>query len=156
MSQNADDTGVKEPLVLRGSSLTAFRISPSDTNYLVPIVDAVTHAELGVGFTAALEVFDPGGRTPPNTHWTAAELFFVLRGRARADAGDVSVELSAGDSLLVPPGTNHVIENIGTDNLVTFTVMCPNEGFAELIHAGAIVPAAHHLWTTSPNTEPPQ
>ena len=31
----------------------------------------------------------------------------------------------------------HVVENIGPDKLYCLTVMAPNEGFAEMIRAGA-------------------
>ena len=41
-----------------------------------------------------------------------------------------------GDSLLLHPGSEHVIENTGAGKLYTLTVMTPNEGFAELIRNG--------------------
>jgi len=37
---------------------------------------------------------------------------------------------------MLRPGTEHVIENTGEAKLYTLTFMVPNEGFAELIHAG--------------------
>ena len=34
-----------------------------------------------------------------------------------------------GDTLVLPPGTEHVVENTGPDRLYCLTVMVPNEGF---------------------------
>ncbi len=39
-------------------------------------------------------------------------------------------------SLLLHPGSEHVIENTGAGKLYTLTVMTPNEGFSELIRGG--------------------
>jgi quercetin dioxygenase-like cupin family protein len=32
----------------------------------------------GVSFTLVVEIFEPGGKTPPNTHAVAEEAFFVM------------------------------------------------------------------------------
>ncbi len=37
---------------------------------------------------------------------------------------------------MLPPGIEHVVENLGPEKLYCLTVMVPNEGFAELIRAG--------------------
>jgi len=37
---------------------------------------------------------------------------------------------------VVRPGHEHVVENPNEERLYCLTVMMPNEGFAELIHAG--------------------
>ena len=114
----------------------AYRISPDDSNRLVLIFDPQAEQ---APFVACVEIFDEGGATPPNTHLKAHEMFFVLRGQARARAGSVITELGPGDSLLVPPGGEHVIENIGAGRLYTLTVMVPDEDFAALIRAGTEV-----------------
>jgi hypothetical protein len=41
-----------------------------------------------------------------------------------------------GDSLLLPPGSPHVIENKGATRLYTLTLTVPNDEFAELIRSG--------------------
>ena len=114
-----------------------YRISPGDTNYFALLLDPAGDA---VDLTCVVEIFKPGGRTPPNTHQVAQELFFVLKGTGRAHCGGRTVELAPGDALLVPPGHEHVIENTGAGKLYTLTVMIPNEGFAELIRNGTPVP----------------
>jgi mannose-6-phosphate isomerase-like protein (cupin superfamily) len=92
----------------------------------------------GVPFTAIVEIFDPGGRTPPNTHQHAHELFFVLSGRGIAHCGGESFPVAPGDSFVVRPGHEHVVENPNAEPLYCLTVMTPNEGFAELIRAGLL------------------
>lgn len=123
-------------IVRRSGEYKAFRISPDDTNYMVCIADPVADKADGIGFTAIVEVYRKGGKTPPNTHAVAHEMFYVLSGEGTAYCDGESVALSAGDSIVVPPGSEHVVENTGPGKLYTLTVMVPNEEFAELIHRG--------------------
>jgi mannose-6-phosphate isomerase-like protein (cupin superfamily) len=111
----------------------AFRISPRDTNRLAIIFDPVAEH---TPFIACVEIFDVGGRTPPNAHRRAHEMFFVLKGEGLAHADGLTVPLRAGESLLVPPGSEHVIENTGATRLYTLTLMVPDEDFAALIRGG--------------------
>jgi len=115
----------------------AYRISPNDTNRLVLVFDPIGEA---ANFVFAVEIFDVGGRTPPNTHPRAQEMFYVLEGEGIAHCSGKSVALRRGDSLLLPPGTEHQIENTGRGRLYCLTFMTPNDDFAELIRAGT--PAA--------------
>jgi mannose-6-phosphate isomerase-like protein (cupin superfamily) len=111
----------------------AYRISAGDTNRLVLVFDPIgEHAN----FVFAIEIFDVGGRTPPNVHSAAQEMFYVLSGEGIAHSEGRSVAFKRGDSLLLPAGAAHVIENTGSTRLYCMTVMVPNEEFAELIRAG--------------------
>tara|TARA_R110002110_G_scaffold85816_2_gene223472 strand:- start:56442 stop:56876 length:435 start_codon:yes stop_codon:yes gene_type:complete len=123
-------------IVRRSGDYKAFRISPDDTNYMICIADPVADWHAGVGFTAIVEVYRVGGRTPPNSHAIAHEMFYVLAGEGMAYCDGVPVALAAGDSIVVPPGAEHVVENTGAGKLYTLTVMVPDEEFAELIHRG--------------------
>lgn len=127
-------------LVRRSGDYKAYRISPGDTNYMVCIADPVADADDGIGFTAIVEVYEKGGKTPPNAHRVAHELFYVLSGEGVAYCDGATTPLAAGDSIVVLPGTEHVVENTGPGKLYTLTVMVPNEEFAELIHNGTEVP----------------
>jgi hypothetical protein len=51
-----------------------------------------------------------------------------------------------GDSLLLPAGTLHVIENTGTTRLYCLTLMVSNQDFAELIRAGEPVALDDEDW----------
>ena len=111
----------------------AYRISPGDTNRLVLVFDSIGEQ---ANFVFAIEIFDPGGRTPPNVHSAAHEMFYVLSGEGIAYSEGKSVRICRGDSLLLSPGESHVIENTGSGRLYCMTVMVPNQDFAELIRSG--------------------
>ncbi|MEW6645496.1 MAG: cupin domain-containing protein [Pseudomonadota bacterium] len=111
----------------------AFRISPGDTNYFVMLFD---HATDRIDSIFVIEIFRPGGATPPNEHAAAHEFFHVLHGEGIARCDGKALPIRKGDSLLLHPGSEHVIENTGAGKLYTLTVMTPNEGFAELIRGG--------------------
>ena len=120
----------------RAADLQAFRISPTDSNYFACLLDPLAD---GVSFTLVVEIFEPGGRTPPNSHSIAEEAFFVLAGTGKATADGDSRDVGPGDVLVLRPGTEHVVENTGSGKLYCLTMMTPNEGFAELIRAGTPV-----------------
>ena len=125
-----------EPVLLKAASAArGHRISPRDTNYFVLLADPGDGADM----TCVVEIFAVGGKTPPNTHRRAHELFYVLKGSGLAHADGVTSALKQGDALLIRPGVEHVIENTGPGKLYTLTTMVPNEGFAELIRAGSPV-----------------
>jgi mannose-6-phosphate isomerase-like protein (cupin superfamily) len=115
----------------------AFRIAEGESNYFVMVFDDVGEQ---CGLVAVVEVFDVGGKTPPNQHLAANEYFFVLHGHGRArvggEVGGVWKNIAKGDALLVRPGVSHVVENLGTERLYCLTLMVPDEGFAALIRSG--------------------
>lgn len=112
----------------------AFRISSGDTNYFALVFEPAADE---VNLTCVVEIFTVGGKTPPNVHRRAHEMFFVLQGEGRALCDDDPPQpIRAGDALLVRPGTSHVIENTGPGKLYTLTVMVPDEDFAALIRNG--------------------
>lgn len=114
----------------------AFRISPNDTNRLAIVFDSAT---ANISLTICVEIFDVGGKTPPNRHQFAVEMFFILKGEGQATCDGKTVPILAGDSILVPPTGIHVIENTGSSRLYALGIMVPNEDFAELIRSGTPV-----------------
>jgi mannose-6-phosphate isomerase-like protein (cupin superfamily) len=115
------------------SRAQAFRISPADTNYFVMLFDETSDK---IDNIFVIEIFRAGGATPPNAHAAAHEFFHVLHGEGIARCDGKAVPIKKGCSLLLHPGSEHVIENTGGGKLYTLTVMTPNEGFAELIRGG--------------------
>ena len=91
------------------------------------------------GRPKVVEIFEPGGKTPPNTHSAAEECFFVLAGEGVATADDRTMPIGPGDCFVLRPGVEHVVENTGAKKLYCLTLMTPNEGFAELIRNGTPV-----------------
>lgn len=124
------------PVVKSPQDYQAYRISPHDSNRLAIIFDT---ASANTSLTCCVEIFDIGGKTPPNRHQWAVEMFFILKGEGRASCDGKTVSIQAGDSLLVPPTGTHLIENTGQTRLYTLCVMVPNEDFAELIRSGTPV-----------------
>src|SRR3954471_16753711 len=125
------------PATARGlTTYRCYRISPGDTNRLAIVFDPIQD---GVDFICTVEIFDVGGKTPPNSHPRGQEMFYILRGEGVASCAGKTVPLHAGDSLLVRPGAEHVIENTGAGRLYCLQVMVPNDDFAELIRRGTPV-----------------
>jgi mannose-6-phosphate isomerase-like protein (cupin superfamily) len=124
------------PVMKSPQDYQAFRISPGDTNRLAIVFDP---ASANASLTVCVEIFDAGGKTPPNRHQLAVEMFFVLKGRGQATCDGKTVIIKPGDSLLVPPMGTHVIENTGSERLYTLCIMVPNEDFVELIRSGTPV-----------------
>ncbi|MEQ8966554.1 MAG: cupin domain-containing protein [Azospirillaceae bacterium] len=127
------------PVVKRPEDYAAFRIAPDDTNYMACIADPIGEKDVGVGFTCVVEIYDVGGKTPPNAHKAAHEMFFILKGEGLAHCDGHTAPIGPGDTVLLPPGTTHVIENTGTGKLYALCLMVPNEDFAEMIRGGTPV-----------------
>ncbi|MEM9004612.1 MAG: cupin domain-containing protein [Cyanobacteria bacterium P01_F01_bin.86] len=121
------------PVIKSPKDYQAFRISPSDTNRLAIVFDPKI---ANMSLTYCVEIFDVGGKTPPNRHQIAVEMFFVLKGEGLATCDGKTVPIRSGDSILVPPTGIHGIENTGSTRLYALCIMVPNEDFAELIRSG--------------------
>ncbi|PSB61469.1 hypothetical protein DSM107010_53870 [Chroococcidiopsis cubana SAG 39.79] len=121
------------PVVKTPKDYQVYRISPDATNRLAIVFD---RASANVSPTVCVEIFDVGGKQPPNQHQWAVEMFFILKGEGLAHCDGKAVPIQAGDSLLVPPAGIHFIENISSGRLYTLCIMVPNEHFAELIRSG--------------------
>ncbi|MCL1468672.1 cupin domain-containing protein [Argonema galeatum] len=124
------------PVVKSLRDYQAFRISPQDSNRLAIVFDP---ASANVSLTLCVEIFDAGGKTPPNRHNMAVEMFFILKGEGLATCDGKTVSISAGDSILVPPTGTHELKNTGSGRLYALCFMVPNEDFVELIRSGTPV-----------------
>ncbi len=124
------------PVVKSPTDYQTFRISPQDTNRLAIVFDSQM---ANMSLTVCVEIFDVGGKTPPNRHQLAVEMFFVLKGEGTASCDGKMVPIQAGDSILVPPTGIHEICNTGAERLYALCIMVPNEDFAELIRSGTPV-----------------
>ncbi len=138
------------PVIQSPKDYQAYRISPNDTNRLAIVFDpAAAHASL----TICVEIFDEGGKTPPNRHQFAVEMFFVLKGEGVATCDGKTAPIRAGDSLLVPPTGIHEIRNTGSGRLYALCIMVPNEDFAELIRSGIPVELDEEDWRVLTRTD---
>ena len=122
-----------KPLLRRARDCRTSRIKPADTNKFVMLVDPLANK---LPFISVVEIFDVGGKTPLHHHGHAHEMFYVLSGRGKAHCNGEAFDMEKGDTLMLPPGLDHVVENVGPEKLYCLTVMVPNEGFAEMIRDG--------------------
>ncbi|MEH1837622.1 MAG: cupin domain-containing protein [Nostoc sp.] len=121
------------PLIKSPKDYQVYRISPDATNRLAIVFD---RASADVSPIVCVEIFDVGGKQPPNRHQSAVEMFFILKGEGLAHCDGKAVPIQAGDSFLVPPTDIHFIENTGLGRLYALSIMVPNDHFAELIRSG--------------------
>ena len=125
------------PVVRRLHELPAYLISPQDTVRLAELAGP----QQGSSTSVFLEIWEPGGAQPLNSHPDSAEIFIVLSGTAQAHSDDNQVVLTAGDVLVLQPGSEHRILNTSaTDQLFTLTVMANDGGFAKLVTDGTPTP----------------
>jgi mannose-6-phosphate isomerase-like protein (cupin superfamily) len=117
----------------RARTLQGFKIQAADSNYFAFTADPLAD---GTGFVQVIEIFAVGGRTPPNRHAVADEIFYVLEGQGVALCNGARIEVGKGDSFLVRAGHEHLVENTGPSRLYCLTTMVPDEDFAALIRAG--------------------
>lgn len=107
------------------------QISAADSNKFVLLCDGTQ-----VPFVSVIEIFDVGGKTPPNEHAEAFEYFYVLFGEGIAKVGDSIADIKQGSYFVVAPGQTHQVVNTGSTKLYVLTTMVPDEKFSDLIKSG--------------------
>lgn len=58
-------------------------------------------------------IIQRGQQTHLHRHHTSEELYYITQGEGRMTLGEEQFEVAAGDTICIPPGTAHCIENIG-------------------------------------------
>lgn len=66
-----------------------------------------------------------GSRTALHRHHVTEELYHVTAGEGRMTLGEHSVDVTVGDTVLIPPGTAHCIEATGSEALVILCCCSP-------------------------------
>ncbi len=82
----------------------------------------------------------PGTRTLLHRHRLTEEIYHVTAGRGRMTLGDETFDVVTGDSVLIPPGTPHCIEAVGTTPLRILCCCSPayTHDDTELLEAEAV------------------
>lgn len=125
------------PIIRKLTDIPGYLISPDDTVRLAELAGP----RHGTGTSVFLEIWEPGGAQPLNSHEDSAEIFIVLSGQAQAHSDDDVHELVAGDVLILQPGSEHRILNTSEDQrLYTITIMANDGGFARLVTDGTPAP----------------
>lgn len=66
-----------------------------------------------------------GGRTTLHRHHRTEELYHVLAGGGVMTLGEARFDVGPGDTVAIPPGTAHCIENSGAETLVFLCCCAP-------------------------------
>ena len=93
--------------------MTVHRTDPSPQDW--GVLHWLAGADIGnaQGLTLGRVTIDVGSANPRHVHDNCEEALYLLAGRLRHSIGDETVELEAGDVLVVGPGIVHHAENIG-------------------------------------------
>jgi mannose-6-phosphate isomerase-like protein (cupin superfamily) len=59
----------------------------------------------------------PGGETEEHYHRASEEIYLFTSGRGRMKLGDEEAGVSAGDTVVIPPGAPHKLWNTGPEPL---------------------------------------
>jgi len=130
----------ERPIVRSIFDLPTHLISPDDSVRLAGLAGP-PH---GSSASVFLEIWEPGGSQPFNSHAESAEVFIVIRGEAIAHSDQEEVRLKTGDILVLQPGSQHRIVNTSPSNrLYTITVMADDGGFWDLVTRGTTVALEH-------------
>lgn len=68
---------------------------------------------------------DPGRATRLHRHRVSEELYHVTAGCGLLTLGDTRLAVAAGDTVAIPPGTPHRVENNGDEVLVILCCCSP-------------------------------
>lgn len=81
----------------------------------------------GEGAQTAIMTLGPGEASgeKANEHVASEQVLYVVSGEIRAEVGDQTFVLSAGDSTIVPKGVAHRFSNQGSGAAETFNVYSP-------------------------------
>jgi mannose-6-phosphate isomerase-like protein (cupin superfamily) len=75
-----------------------------------------------------------GGEIGEETHANVEQTIFILSGNAKAMLAGEVTDITAGDAVVVTPGTKHNIINTGGDVLRIYTVYAPANHIDGRIH----------------------
>ena len=78
--------------------------------------------ESGDGYKVKRFLVRPGRRLSLQRHRHRSEHWFIVRGAARITRGEESIASREGDSIDIPTGAVHRIENTGTTDLIVVEV----------------------------------
>jgi mannose-6-phosphate isomerase-like protein (cupin superfamily) len=67
----------------------------------------------------------PGAETEEHHHGVSEEIYLFTSGSGRMKLGDEEAEVSAGDAVVIPPGTPHKLWNTGPEPLKLLCCCAP-------------------------------
>jgi mannose-6-phosphate isomerase-like protein (cupin superfamily) len=67
----------------------------------------------------------PGGETDEHHHAVTEEIYLFTSGSGRMKLGDEEEDVSAGDTVVIPPGVRHMLRNTGSEPLKLLCCCAP-------------------------------
>jgi mannose-6-phosphate isomerase-like protein (cupin superfamily) len=77
----------------------------------------------------------PGGEIGEETHAHVEQTLFFLSGSGKVILDGAESDISAGDVVVVTPGTRHNFLNTGTEPLKVYTIYAPPNHIDGRVHA---------------------
>lgn len=68
---------------------------------------------------------EPGSEQAVHSHDGREQVYVIVQGRGAMRVGEEVEEVEAGAAILVPPGTDHSIRNVGEDKLIYVSATSP-------------------------------
>ncbi len=68
---------------------------------------------------------EPGSEQAVHSHQGREQVYVIVQGRGAMRVGDEVEEVAAGTMVLVPPGTDHSIRNVGEERLIYVSATAP-------------------------------
>ncbi|WP_334159314.1 cupin domain-containing protein [Oryzomicrobium sp.] len=102
--------GQCKPLVTQRDAVPAY--VTKDGSEIRELMHPAVHPGARAQSLAEATVF-PGQRTLLHRHDATEELYHITAGSGRMTLGDERFAVAPGDTVLIPPGTAHCIENTG-------------------------------------------
>lgn len=94
-----------------------------DGSTIRELMHPAVHGNRNQSFAEAIVA--PGARTALHRHGMTEEIYHVTAGEGRMTLGGTQFVVRAGDTVCIPPGTAHCIENAGAEELKIFCACAP-------------------------------
>ncbi len=78
----------------------------------------------------------PGGETAEHFHPQSEEIYYFTAGAGRVSLGEELAEITAGDCVVIPPGTPHKFWTPGPEPLVLLCCCAPPYSDADTVMTG--------------------
>jgi mannose-6-phosphate isomerase-like protein (cupin superfamily) len=78
----------------------------------------------------------PGGETEEHYHRESEEIYLFTQGGGRMRLGDEESDVTAGDTVVIPPGTRHKLWNTGAEPLKLLCCCSPAYSHEDTVLTG--------------------
>lgn len=114
----------KRPLVHESEEEVISAGDDETRDYMDRYFKLMIDPRYGAHYVTQFIGFIERSKAPPHTH-TYDEVVYILGGQGTVHINDTAHPISAGDSVYLPPGSVHCLENPGDEPLALLGVFCP-------------------------------